>query len=249
MTASSAVAVAANLHVLESLVDLDPVTRQPYNALAKADPEKVDDTTYRIAIRDGATFHDGSAVTADDVVFSFERVLDEKNASLFIQFLPFLDGVKKVDASTVEFKLKYPFALFAERLSVVKVVPKKIVKADQKKFDSLPIGSGPRWRVGECHRRAVVRQVRRLQRPAAGEVTKMTWLLLRAVHPRHRAAVGPRPGDRGRPVPERRGAGEVKAVQSVQSFGLLFLMFNCKRSRSTTCASGRRCTTGWTPTS
>ncbi|MEE3922584.1 hypothetical protein V2I01_42325 [Micromonospora sp. BRA006-A] len=36
--ASSAVATAVNQHVFEGLVDLDPITREPYNALAKSDP-------------------------------------------------------------------------------------------------------------------------------------------------------------------------------------------------------------------
>ncbi|MEU8340834.1 peptide/nickel transport system substrate-binding protein [Actinomadura meyerae] len=231
MTASSAVAVAANLHVLESLVDLDPITRKPYNALAKADPEKVDDTTYRVAIRDGAKFHDGSAVTADDVVFSFERVLDEKNASLFIQFLPFLDGVKKVDASTVEFKLKYAFALFAERLSVVKVVPKKLVEADQKKFDSLPVGSGP-YKLASASATDGLSFAKfdGYNGPRPAKVQKMTWLLLAEPSTRVTALQSGRvQAIEAVPYLNAEELGKAKAVESVQSFGLLFLMFNCKQ--------------------
>ena len=71
MIASGAVTVAANWHIFEGLVDLDPVTKEPYAALAAELPTKVDDTTYDIDIREGATFQNGDPVTADDVVFSY----------------------------------------------------------------------------------------------------------------------------------------------------------------------------------
>ncbi|MFI0356992.1 ABC transporter substrate-binding protein [Actinomadura sp. 9N407] len=230
MTASSAVAVAANLHVLEPLVDLDPVTRQPYNALAKETPSKVDDTTYRVTIRDGATFHDGSPVTADDVVFSFERVLETENASLFAQFLPFLKDVEKVDERTVEFKLKYGFALFSERLSVVRIVPKKLVEADQKKFDSLPVGSGP-YKLTAANAGDGLTFAKfdayNGRRPA--KVSKMTWLLLTDPSARVTALQSKRvQAIEAVPYLNAEALAKTMDLRSVQSFGLLFLMFNCK---------------------
>ena len=143
MTTSSALTVAANWHTLEGLTELHPATREVYAALAAEMPKKVDDTTYEVALRKDAKFSDGSAVTADDVVFSFTRVLDPANKSLYSQFLPFIDKVEAKDASTVTIKLKYAFSLVAERLSVVKIVPKAVVEADAKKFDMNPTGSGP----------------------------------------------------------------------------------------------------------
>ena len=116
MTSSGATPVAANMHVFEALFDLDPVTRESYAALAAAEPQQVDDTTVRITLRDGATFHDGSPVTAADVAFSFARVLDPANASLMVQFIPFVSQVTAVDDKTVEIKLKHAFPLLKERL-------------------------------------------------------------------------------------------------------------------------------------
>lgn len=95
LTSSGASSMAANLHIFEGLVDLHPATRKPYLALAAAEPEKIDDVTYRITLRDGAKFHNGNPVTTEDVVYSFERVLDPAKASLFAQFIPFIDTVKK----------------------------------------------------------------------------------------------------------------------------------------------------------
>ena len=143
MTTTSGLTVAANWHTLEGLTELDAVSREAYAALGKDLPMKVDDTTYEVALRDGAKFSDGSDVTVEDVVFSFERVLDPANNSLYSQFLTFLESVTAKDDTTVTIKTKHPYSLVAERLSTVKIVPKAVVKADPKAFDMNPIGSGP----------------------------------------------------------------------------------------------------------
>ena len=143
MTTTSGLTVAANWHTLEGLTELDAVSREAYAALGKDLPMKVDDTTYEVALRDGAKFSDGSDVTVEDVVFSFERVLDPANNSLYSQFLTFLESVTAKDYTTVTIKTKHPYSLVAERLSTVKIVPKAVVEADPKAFDMNPIGSGP----------------------------------------------------------------------------------------------------------
>ena len=143
MTTTSGLTVAANWHTLEGLTELDAVSREAYAALGKDLPMKVDDTTYEVALRDGAKFSDGSDVTVEDVVFSFERVLDPANNSLYSQFLTFLESVTAKDDTTVTIKTKHPYSLVAERLSTVKIVPKAVVEADPKALDMNPIGSGP----------------------------------------------------------------------------------------------------------
>lgn len=147
--ASSAVATAVNQHIFEGLVDLDPITREPYNALAKGDPSpSADGLTYTVALRDGAKFSDGTPVTAEDVAWSFTRVLkpaDPAAPPLMQGFVSFIDSVTAKDATTAEFTLKYPFALFPERISVIKIVPqaKTADAAAAKAFDTAPVGSGP----------------------------------------------------------------------------------------------------------
>lgn len=149
MNASSAVGTAANQHIFEGLVDLDPITREPYAALAKALPEPgAGGLTWTATIRDGAKFSDGSPVTAEDVAWSFTRALDPANKALMAAFLPFIDSVSAKDDKTVEFKLKSPFALFPQRIAVIKIVPKKLTgdAAASKAFDTKPVGSGP-WKL------------------------------------------------------------------------------------------------------
>lgn len=142
MTTTAALTVAVNWHVLEGLTEMDPASGETYAALAKTLPSS-EGTSIDVAFRDGATFHDGSAVTADDVVFSFERVMDPANKSLYASFIPFIKSVTKKNDTTVTFELEYPVGVFADRLAVVKIVPKAVVEKDPKAFDALPTGSGP----------------------------------------------------------------------------------------------------------
>ena len=75
---ASAFAMAGNNHIYEGLLDTDPITRAPYPALGTALPADVNATAWRFSLRAGAKWHDGQPVTVDDVLFTFERVLDAK---------------------------------------------------------------------------------------------------------------------------------------------------------------------------
>lgn len=146
MNASSAVALAANEHVFEGLLNLDPATRAPYLALAESMPTaSADGLTWTAKLRSGAMFSDGTAVTAEDVAWSFNRIVDPANDAIVAPFFFFLDSATATGDSTVEFKLKSPFPLFPTRCAVVKVVPKAQTRtaAQVTKFNASPIGSGP----------------------------------------------------------------------------------------------------------
>ncbi|RII43429.1 ABC transporter substrate-binding protein [Galactobacter valiniphilus] len=230
MTSSGATPMAANLHVFEGLTELHPATRERYNALAAADPKKIDEKTYEVSIREGATFHNGNKVTAEDVAYSFERVLDPANAALFAQFIPFIDKVTAKDASTVTIKLKYATPLLADRLSVVKVVPKAVASADQKAFDAAPIGTGPYKLISATKDDKIVfERFDAYNGPMPAKASGMTWYLLSDAAARVSAV------ESGRvqviedvPYLDMDRLKATATVESVQSFGLMFLMFNCK---------------------
>lgn len=147
MNASGAVGTCTNQHIMEALVDLDPISRAPYPALAKSMPKASSDgLTWTATLRDGAKFSDGTPVTAKDVAWSFTRVLDPANKAIVAPFITsFLDSATAIGTSKVVFKLKAPFVLFPQRIAVIKIVPeaKTATAAAAKAFDSQPIGSGP----------------------------------------------------------------------------------------------------------
>jgi peptide/nickel transport system substrate-binding protein len=142
---ASAFSMAAMLHCYESLVEGDPITRAPYPGLAKALPADVTGTSFTFELRDGAKWHDGQPVTADDVIFTYDRVLDPKENVLIRSFFAlWLDKVTKVDDKTVEFKLKFPFPYALQRIQTCKITPKHVFdgKWDLAKNGKV-MGSGP----------------------------------------------------------------------------------------------------------
>ena len=232
MNSSGATPMAANLHIFEGLVELHPATREPYNALAAEDPKEVDETTYQVTIRDGVKFHDGSALTIDDVVFSFERVMDPANQALFAQFIYFIDSVKGVDEKTVEFKLNTPFAGFGPRISVIKIVPKATASANQKAFDAKPVGTGPYKMVSAAKNDKIVfARNDDYNGPKPALAKDMTWFILADASARVTAVQSNRvQAIEDVPYLDVDSLKSKVDVESVQSFGLLFLMFNLSRA-------------------
>ncbi|WIJ27001.1 ABC transporter substrate-binding protein [Devosia sp. RR2S18] len=228
MSASGAVTVAANWHTLEGLVDLDPVTREPYAALAAEMPTSSDGIEYTIKLRDGAVFHDGTPVTADDVVFSTERVLDPNSNSLFRSFVSFIDKVEAVDETTVKFTNKYPFSLFNERIGSIKIVPRAAVEADPTGFGNLPIGTGPYRLVSAVPEAQIVFERNEAYtgpRPALAQ--EMVWNLIADPTARVNAlSSGTVMAIEDVPYIDIDSLSAVATVEKAQSFGLLFAMFN-----------------------
>lgn len=146
------------------------LTSLVYSGLLKAKPDgsfvgdlaekysiSEDGKTYDFTIKDNAVFHDGTPVTADDVIFTIQKVEDPalkspKRANW--------DGVKieKTGEKTLEFTLKQAYAPFIENLTLG-ILPKHIWKgatADEfafSQFNIEPIGSGP-YKVGAVKRNA-----------------------------------------------------------------------------------------------
>lgn len=147
--ASNATAGAANQHIFEGLVDLDPISRKPYLALAASEPVASDDgLTWTVKLREGAKFSDGTPVTTEDVAHSFMRIIEPEDPAappLMAGFISFIKNVEATDATTVTFSLKSTFSLFAQRIAVIKIVPKALTAdaAASAAFDTAPVGSGP----------------------------------------------------------------------------------------------------------
>ncbi|MCT1386234.1 ABC transporter substrate-binding protein [Brachybacterium sp. p3-SID1565] len=229
MTTSAALTVAANWHTLEGLTEMDPATLETYNALAASDPEQVDETTYTVTLRDGAVFHDGSPVTTEDVVFSYERVLDEANASLYRQFIPFIESVEATDDTTVTFKLAYPVGVFAQRLSVVKIVPQAVVEADAAAFDALPTGTGPyKLTDGGAGGTVTFERFDDYTGPRPARAAAMNWQVLPDATARVNALSSQtvQAIDSVPYLDVETLSSQGTTVESVQGFGLLFMMFN-----------------------
>jgi peptide/nickel transport system substrate-binding protein len=79
-------------------------------------------TTWRFKLRPGVKFHDGSAFTADDAVFSLERAMAPPSQRAFQ--LKGVKAVKKIDDAIIEFQLEAPDAVLPEKLWFVSMMSK-----------------------------------------------------------------------------------------------------------------------------
>nr|QLJ98413.1 ABC transporter substrate-binding protein [Micromonospora carbonacea] len=115
-------------------------------ALARELPAvSVDGKTVTAKLRDGVRFHDGSPLTAQDVVFTYRAVLDPTVDSTLRSDLDMLASVTAPDASTVVFTLRYAYAPFLQRLALGIVPAKAFTGQDVNKaeFNRKPVGTGP----------------------------------------------------------------------------------------------------------
>ncbi|MHB0858896.1 MAG: ABC transporter substrate-binding protein [Anaerolineae bacterium] len=119
-----------------------------------------DGTVYTFFLRDDVTWHDGAPFTADDVVFTINAIQNPD-----FQGVAFLSDmwrsvvVEKVDAYTVRFVLRQPFAPFLDytTLGILPVhvlgsVP--IATLGNSRFSASPIGTGP-FKVAEVSARSL----------------------------------------------------------------------------------------------
>jgi peptide/nickel transport system substrate-binding protein len=111
-------------------------------ALAQSWTVSPDGKTYTFKLVAGATFHDGSAMTADDVVSSLNRVVSKDIASPLASRLAAMDKATAKDASTVEVTLKEPSAPFLTSIASIAIVPRAF-EANKDGLQRQPVGTGP----------------------------------------------------------------------------------------------------------
>jgi ABC-type oligopeptide transport system substrate-binding subunit len=126
-------------------------------SLAKEWSVSDDGLTYTFSLRDGIVFSDGTPITADDVVWTFNHALDPATGGwtgpYYFTLIEGADemaagkakevtGVKKVDDKTVAITIKQPSAYFLSSLSAgpSKILPKD---ASDKPDDIGKVSSGP----------------------------------------------------------------------------------------------------------
>ena len=115
------------------------------NSLAESWTESADGLIYEFKLRRGLKFHNGDAVTAEDVKFSFERYRGAGAKELNLR----VRQVETVDPLTVRFVLREPWPDFMTFYGTTAtaagiVVPKKYVsRVGDDGFRRHPIGAGP----------------------------------------------------------------------------------------------------------
>ncbi len=114
-------------HIFETLVTKDPRSKlKP--ALAES-WRAVDDLTWEFKLRKGVKFHDGGDFTAQDVVFSLDRVPNVPNSpSSFATYSKQITDKIIVDPYTIRFKTAAPYPLMPNDMSTIFILSARVAK-------------------------------------------------------------------------------------------------------------------------
>lgn len=135
----------------------DPGTPKP--ALAESWTISDDGTVYTFKLREGLKFSNGRDLTADDVKYSFERLLDPATAAptafMFESLVGAKDklagnatevsGIKIIDPLTIEFTTEIAVWSLMQRFALPPgfIIAKEGVEAAGDQFGRQPLGAGP----------------------------------------------------------------------------------------------------------
>ena len=100
--------------------------------------------TYVFHLRPNVKFHNGQTMTAEDVKYSVERVLDPKSASPWRSWFDTIEEIKVVDPLTVQMNLNAPYPGLLGSFAGMRasgIVPKGLAERENLKIKA--IGTGP----------------------------------------------------------------------------------------------------------
>jgi len=155
---SEGIAVGKSLY--DGLMDNDPETMELVPAMAESYETNEDATVFTFTLKEGVKFQNGRECTAEDFVYSWNRVCDPATASeVSYHLAPILgydefqageatelEGVKAIDDYTLEVTLSYPYADFVYHTAhpVTSPIPKEVVEeVGSENFSESPVGTGP----------------------------------------------------------------------------------------------------------
>lgn len=138
--AAEAIDIVVYQNVFEGLTRIDETgTVQP--GLAESWTISEDGLTYTFKLHDGVTFHDGTAFDAEDVKFTFDRILADGSVNAHPEFYAPITAVTVIDPLTVEFKLDRKIGRFLFDLGRGDAVIVAPESAENNANE--PIGTGP----------------------------------------------------------------------------------------------------------
>lgn len=124
--------------VNEALLEVTPESEYK-GALAKEWTVSEDALTYTFQLNEGIKFSDGSDFTAEDVVFTYQQVMDNPGLNENVD----LTKVKSIEADgdyTVVVTLDEAYSPFIDTAAMLQIVPSDAYDSDT--FDTAPIGTG-----------------------------------------------------------------------------------------------------------
>lgn len=138
--AAEAIDIVVYQNIFEGLTRIDQ-NGEVQPGLAREWTISTDQLTYTFKLADGVTFHDGTAFDAEDVKFTFERILAENSVNAHKEFFTPITAVNVIDPLTVEMTLDHVVGRFLFDLGRGDAVIVAPESADNNANE--PIGTGP----------------------------------------------------------------------------------------------------------
>jgi len=128
----------------DTLVHRDPVSFDLKPGLA-TDWKLIEDNSIEFTLRQGVKFHDGSTMTADDVVYTINMAADPNSKVATPSNYSWIDKAEKIDDYKVRVKLKKPTPAALEYVALVLPINPKAYreKVGAEGFSRAPVGTGP----------------------------------------------------------------------------------------------------------
>ncbi len=120
---------SSNIHsfIFESLVEAHPDTLEPVGSLAESWSVSEDGLTWTFNLNDGVMWHDGTPMTANDVVFTYNlHMTEETNSPRFSDFTSKIESVEAADDLTVVFQAMQINPDFALDLCIYGIVAEHV---------------------------------------------------------------------------------------------------------------------------
>ncbi|MGH7308191.1 MAG: ABC transporter substrate-binding protein [Candidatus Rokuibacteriota bacterium] len=145
------VGILVGINMFDSLLHRN--ARLEYEPSLAVSWKTLNETVWEFKLREGVKFHNGAVMTAADVKYSFERVLDPLKRSPQYDNLRAIRTVRVMSPDTIHIVTDRPFPLLLERLVLFPIVPQQHVErvGDEAFGESAPVGTGP-WKLAEFKR-------------------------------------------------------------------------------------------------
>lgn len=132
-------------HIFDGLISRSSEGDKLLPGLAHAWDTDESRSIWTFYLRKEVLFHHGKVLSAEDVVYSFERMMKTSLRTLYSSIFKGIQDVKALNASTVRFVLKQPNELFLPFLCTNRaaIVPRDLEAMGESGFGRRPAGTGP----------------------------------------------------------------------------------------------------------
>ena len=162
ITSTDAYASRIDGFIYDSLIERDNRSMEWKPKMAASWEVSKDRRQFTFHLREGIRWHDGQPLTIEDILYSYERIMDPKvDAPHLRVYYQDMEKVEKIDNHTVRFTYRHPYFMALEFCGTLPIVPKHLFNNgedfNRHSQNRAPVGLGPyrfvRW---ETNRKIIV---------------------------------------------------------------------------------------------